>query len=150
MGFPDCPSALTAKLNPDSGFYDITIAHSFWNYEFHFECKNLDETSGLINKYVYYDRGRGKFDGGVYRYFNGKYSQKENFGGMLGYILKGKTSAIKAKICKKLEEKYTITPEGDLHRIIDSSIEKNNFTFESLHNRNSQEFSIHHLLFVLN
>jgi hypothetical protein len=136
------------------GNYDITISNTYWkNKNFHFECKNLDSSKDLVNKYVYDNtykkdkKNENKFDGGVYRYFNGKYAQKLNFGGMIGFVLKGEVSIAKNEIIAKLNEKFNTTPDGDLIRVIDNSIEQNNFTFDSYHIRFNSEFVIHHLLF---
>jgi len=135
------------------GLYDISFLHSYWNKDFHFECKNLDDSNDLLNKYVCYNtykKASGNdniFDGGVLRYFNGKYSQNFNFGGMLGFILNGDTLVIKDKITSKLKENLKTSPEGDLLKISDNSIDQNNFTFDSYHNRFNSEFMLHHVLF---
>jgi hypothetical protein len=137
------------------GLYDISFLHSFWDKEFHFECKNLDSSQDLINKYVCYNtykkdhHNKNIFDGGVLRYFNGKYAQNIDFGGMIGFVLSGDTQSVKKSIFNKLKEKINSTPEGDLLRIIDDSIDQNDFTFDSYHNRSDSEFTIHHLLFNL-
>ena len=149
------------NINDDSsvlGFYDITISNTYWLKEkdnnkekvrFHFECKNLKNNEDLLNKYVCFNTYKipNPFDGGVYRYFNGKYAQDQNFGGMIGFILEGDLQTIKNKLCKKLETKFDLSPEGDLKEIKHNSIEGNNFTFDSLHNRFDSEFVLHHLLF---
>jgi len=130
------------------GNYDLTIHSTNWKRKnFHFECKNLDDKQDLVNKYVCYNQGHSTFDGGVYRYFNGKYAQNLDFGGMIGFLLKGDLADVKDKIKKKLRSKFDITPEGDLIDIIDNSIEENDFTFDSYHTRFNKEFLIHHLLF---
>jgi len=130
------------------GYYDITIHSTNWkNKNFHFECKNLNKTQDSINKYVYYNTGNQVFDGGVYRYFNGKYAQNGSFGGMIGFVLEGNYLNIKTKIHEKLNEKFDITPEGDLTDIVDNSIQQNDFTFDSYHKRFDSEFVVHHLLF---
>lgn len=142
------------------GIYDISIEHSYWVNEeflpvsFDFECKNLDSSQDLINKYVNYNtyekdsNGNCKFDGGVLRYFNGKYAQDQDFGGMIGFVLKGDLSEQKNKILLKLKDKFNTSPDGDLiEPIMDNSIEGNHFTFDSIHNRNNKVFILHHLLF---
>lgn len=130
------------------GNYDITIHNTYWkNKDFYFECKNLDNKQSLVNKYVCYNQGHSKFDGGVYRYFNGKYAQNLDFGGMIGFILEGNVLSIKDKIKKKLEIKFDISPEGDLIEINDASIEGCDFTFDSKHKRFNKGFLLHHLLF---
>lgn len=133
------------------GIYDVSILHSFWKNGtdevcFDFECKNLDSTSDLVNKYVFYDKGKKNYDGGVYRYFNGKYAQNQNFGGMIGFILSGEIKSIKSSLFKKLNSKFDLSPEGDLKQIIENSIEENEFTFDSIHNRSSNDFTLHHFL----
>lgn len=130
------------------GNYDITIHCTNWgSKDFHFECKNLDSSQDLVNKYVCYNQGHLVFDGGVYRYFNGKYAQSLNFGGVIGFVLEGNVLDTKSKIKKKLADKFDITPEGDLLAIKDNSVEGNEFTFDTTHNRKSKTFLIHHLLF---
>lgn len=130
------------------GNYDITIHSSNWkNKDFHFECKNLNKTKNLINKYVCYNMGHSVYDGGVYRYFNGKYAQSLNFGGMIGFLLDGNISETKSKIKMKLEQRFDVTPEGDLVEVRDNSIGGNVFTFDSEHIRDGNSFLLHHLLF---
>ena len=119
------------------GYYDITIHSTDWKSKnFHFECKNLKEDTDLIREYV---------KNGVYRFFNGKYAQNQDFGGMIGFILEGNYLNIKTKIHEKLKEKFDISPEGDLIKI--NNNKNNDFTFDSYHNRKKKEFVIHHLLF---
>lgn len=136
------------------GNYDITINNTYWkNQDFYFECKNLDGSKDLVDKYVCYNtykkdaNNENIFDGGVLRYFNGKYAQKLNFGGMIGFIINGDCNTIKTAILKKLTDQFLISPDGNLIRIKDNSIEENTFTFDSLHTRLCKEFTIHHLLF---
>ncbi len=136
------------------GNYDITIHNTYWkNQDFYFECKNLDGSQNLTNKYVCYNtykkdtNNENIFDGGVLRYFNGKYAQSLVFGGMIGFVLEGDSTEIKNNLVTKLNEKLSTTPEGDLIKITDRSIGGNNFTFDSLHRRLDKEFTIHHLLF---
>ncbi|OFX89940.1 MAG: hypothetical protein A2W99_08750 [Bacteroidetes bacterium GWF2_33_16] len=135
------------------GYYDITISNTYWrNKNFYFECKNLDDSDVLVNKYVYfntYKKGTNNenvFDGGVFRYFNGKYAQKSSFAGMIGFVLEGDVLNTKNRIISKLNEKFNTTPDGDLIRVIENSVEQNNFTFDSYHYRFNSEFVIHHLL----
>ncbi len=133
------------------GNYDITICSTIWESQnFYFECKNLDKSQDLVNKYVYYNKGHNVFDGGVYRFFNGKYAQQQDFGGMIGFVLEGGVLEVKKKIITKLNEKFDITPEGDLIEITDKSIKDNDFTFDSIHNRFNKSFILHHILLKLN
>ncbi|HET7118211.1 MAG TPA: hypothetical protein VFI29_17065 [Hanamia sp.] len=128
------------------GNYDITIHNTYWSSDFHFECKNLTPKANLINEYVYVS---SKKDGGIYRYFNGKYAQSQNFGGMLGFVLEGDIHVIKDKIIEKMKVPFDISSEGDLLETELNSIENNDFTFNSIHNRLGQNFKLHHLLFKL-
>lgn len=135
------------------GNYDITIHNTYWkNQDFYFECKNLDGSKNLTDKYVCCNTykkdssGQNIFDGGVLRYFNGKYAQSLSFGGMIGFVLSGDSIKIKSSLVTRLKENLNTTPEGDLIKIADNSIEGNNFTFDSLHKRLEKEFTIHHLL----
>ena len=66
---------------------------------------------------------------------------------MIGFVLDGDSNNIKAEILQKLNEKFKISPEGNLISTKDNSIEENPFTFDSLHSRQNKEFTIHHLLF---
>lgn len=136
------------------GNYDITIHNTYWkNQDFFFECKNLDGSQNLTDKYVCYNTykkniiGQNIFDGGVLRYFNGKYAQNQPFGGLIGFILAGDFGKIKFNLVSKLKQNLITTPEGDLIRVNDCSIEGNEFTFDSIHKRKDTEFTVHHLLF---
>ncbi len=119
------------------GFYDLKIQHSYWGKYFSFECKNLDSTSkaptsSSINEYVY---NKSKQDGGVYRYMIGKYARDFNFGGMIGFIIKGKTDIIIEEIIKKLRLVFDKNSVGELtdKSIVRNAIENNNNTFNSMH-----------------
>lgn len=147
--FSLCFKAFGEPTNDEDveGSYDIVIDNTYWKNKFYFECKNLDNTQDLINKYIFYKMTPTKNDGGVYRYFNGKYAQNQNFGGMIGFVLEGETKSIKNKIIEKLNTKFDTSPNGDLKQIIDNSIEGNTFTFNSIHYRANTDFILHHLLF---
>ncbi|MBV7270675.1 hypothetical protein [Winogradskyella luteola] len=139
------------------GYYDIKISNTFWknkNY-FPFECKNLilNSKKKHTNKYVYYKLNKNKYDGGAYRYFNGKYAQLQDFGGMLGFVLNDDLQDIKNKIIEKLKIKFDTSPSGDLidkNGIEYDGISGNNFTFSSTHYRNGTKFKLFHILFPLN
>ncbi len=142
----------------DVGFYDIKFQHSDWvNLKskqvkyYSIECKNLtlDATKNHISEYVYVN---SKKDGGVYRYFNGKYAQNQNFGGMLGFVLDENLHLIKDKIIEKLKLPFDKPPQGNLieNGILLNSIEGNDFTFNSIHKRFDGNFTLHHFLFDFN
>lgn len=48
---------------------------------------------------------------------------------MIGFILDGDSNNIKAEILKKLNEKFQISPEGDLISTKDNSIEEKTIHF---------------------
>jgi hypothetical protein len=137
------------------GFYDLKFQHSDWvNLEteklkyYCFECKNLYSKKNYIDEYVL---NSAKDDGGVFRYFNGKYAQEQSFGGLLGFILDDNIDVIKKNIIDKLRTTFTLSKDGTLMKdgIIMNSIENNSFTFDSLHMRNGETFRLHHFLFKL-
>lgn len=137
------------------GFYDMKFQHSDWvdieNEKIKYysiECKNLNKKALSIDEYVY---NKSKKDGGVYRHFNGKYAQFNNFGGMLGFVLDGEIDKIKNSIISKLNISTDLSPEGDLIEkgVELNSIEGNTFTFTSKHKRKGDEFILHHFLFKL-
>ncbi len=143
------------------GFYDLKFQHSYWNYTktyFAFECKNLGRTKSVsfsksINEYVYV-KEKNREDGGMYRYFIGKYASDINFGGMIGFVV-GKTekSVIEALI-GKIYSVYENNSVGKLtkEKIIRSSIFENANTFDSIHIRKNsetkenEEFRLHHII----
>jgi hypothetical protein len=139
------------------GNYDIVISNTLWGKDFNLECKNLNLESpnsnqNLICKYVFYQYQKDlktEYDGGVYRYFNGKYAQNQNFGGMLGFVLDGDINIIKERIIEKLKIPFDRTPQGDLieNGIVLNSVEGNDFTFNSVHKRFDGDFTLHHFLF---
>ncbi|PZO22184.1 MAG: hypothetical protein DCE86_18395 [Flavobacteriaceae bacterium] len=135
------------------GFYDIKFEHSDWvnlrtqkRQYYSIECKNLNSSNPCIDEYVF---NSSKRDGGVYRYFNGKYSQENNYGGMLGFVLEGEIAKIKEALISKMKIPFDNSPEGDLLEdgILLNSIESNEFTFNSKHKRRTEYFTLHHFLF---
>lgn len=147
--FSLCFRAFGENTNDEDveGSYDITIHNTYRQNDFYFECKNLDRSQDLINKYVSYKKTPTKNDGGIYRYFNGKYAQNQNFGGMLGFVLDGKMNTIIQKIIEKMKKPFDIAPEGNLLNTELNSIERYDFTFNSIHERKGDTFKLHHLLF---
>ncbi|MBW1616731.1 MAG: hypothetical protein JRJ49_09420 [Deltaproteobacteria bacterium] len=135
-----------------SGFYDLKFEHSDWRGKyFSFECKNLGaaskaSTTSTIKEYVY---NKSTQDGGVYRYMIGKYARDFNFGGMIGFIIKGETDIIIEEIIKKLH-RVSNDNIGKLtdKSIVRNSIENNKNTFNSIHIRakGNKEFTLHHIM----
>lgn len=81
-------------------------------------------------------------------YLIDKYAVKQDFGGMIGFLLKGDIEEIKEKIKKALEELKDKIGFGNLEDFKDKSIEENTFTFESIHIRkNGEQITLHHIIF---
>jgi len=143
------------KCNSE-GFYDLKIQHSDWQQKyFSFEAKNLGKIKSMsqsasIDEYVYV---KSKNDGGMYRYFTGKYACELNFGGMLGFVI-GKHKDIINKLKGKIKKVYD---NNDIGKLIDkkmvlNSIENNVNTFSTIHKRQndnselSNTFILHHII----
>ncbi len=151
------------------GYHDLRFVHSAWDQDFIFECKcigssknksenpQVDMQESDLKQYVY-NHSKTKPDGGVYRYLTGKYAynsntkQALNFGGMIGFLLKGNIERTIEKICDRLEtEKYGKEnyPEPTITR---QSIENQPFTFNSSHQRfiaqkpDAKDILLHHLI----
>ncbi len=82
---------------------------------FVFECKRMDERPSTISKYVYRkptSSAKEKEDkGGLYRFLINKYAANKNFGGMIGFVIKGENKKVIAKIKKRILE-LTITEQN--------------------------------------
>lgn len=87
------------------GRTDLKLQASGWKKYFVFECKKLDGGSGLSRKYI---------KKGLVRFCNGKYGvdfdgstiireRTPNFGGMIGYVVKGEISTIVNDIRKRVQ-----------------------------------------------
>lgn len=142
------------------GFYDLKFQHSFWNNTesyFAFECKNLGKTKSMtcsksISEYVYV-KEKSREDGGMYRYFTGKYACEMNFGGMIGFVV-GKIENPIVALIDKIYSVYDNNLVGKLtkEKIIKNSISGNHNTFDSIHLRQNietkqdEEFWLHHIL----
>jgi hypothetical protein len=66
---------------------------------------------------------------------------------MLGFVLAGEVNTIIQKIIEKMNSPFDITPEGNLLNTELHSIVGNDFTFNSIHERKGDTFTLHHLLF---
>ena len=140
------------------GFYDLKFEHSQWRKKyFSFEAKNLGKTKNMsssksIKEYVYI-KEKSREDGGMYRYFIGKYACEMNFGGMIGFIV-GKIENPIVALIDKIYSVYDNNLVGKLtkEKIIKNSISGNHNTFDSIHLRQNietkqdEEFWLHHIL----
>jgi len=138
------------------GYYDLKFQHSDWsNKYFSFEAKNLGKIGSVsfnksINEYVYV---KNKNDGGMYRYFIGKYACDMDFGGMIAFVV-GKAENTIPKLVDKIYSVYDKESVGMLtgEKIIDNSISGNSITFDSIHQRKNyttdqqEEFHLHHII----
>ncbi len=154
------------------GYYDLKFGRSNWGNDdknspyFAFECKCLENSTSLKH-YIFYENlfpvekypnKKTPHDGGIYRYLTGKYAYDSdlnttiNFGGMIGFLLKGNIEKTIDNICDKLQtEKYGkenyLKPE-----ITRQSIENQSFTFDSSHQRfiaekpNADPILLHHII----
>jgi hypothetical protein len=141
------------------GFYDLKFQHSDWQRKyFSFEAKNLGKVGSIsfnksISEYVYVKKKNKDDDGGMYRYFIGKYACEMNFGGMIGFVI-GKAEKTIPKLVDKIYFVYDKDSVGTLidEKIIDSSIFGNSNTFDSIHQRKNyttgqkEEFHLHHII----
>lgn len=153
----------TINLEPSTegyseGFYDLKFEHSQWRKKyFSFEAKNLGKTKSMsssksINEYVYI-KEKEREDGGMYRYFTGKYACEMKFGGMMGFIV-GKIENPIVALIDKIYSVYDNNLVGKLtkEKIIKNSISGNHNTFDSIHLRQNiktkqdEEFWLHHIL----
>lgn len=116
------------------GYYDIKFEPPklLWGKYISFEAKLLSASESKINQYVYVE-SKGKPNGGVYRYImNEKYSAKQNFGGMLGYIQSGKPEKVIEKVKTKLKSTSQINLQKPETLLLKEKIPN---YFESLHKR---------------
>jgi hypothetical protein len=142
------------------GYYDLKIDHSDWaiNKYFVFEAKNLGKAKSMsaaksINEYVYI-KEKDIEDGGIYRYFIGKYVKELNFAGMIGFVIGGIDDPV-GKLITKINLIYDNESSiGNLveEKIIKNSIAENPNTFDSIHLRQNSEtkrdevFRLHHII----
>ena len=140
------------ETETDIGFYDIEFMHSMWHHEnrvkkhFVFECKNLEDNNYYYKEYIFNNN-----DGGVFRFVNGKYCSDMDFGGMIGFVLKGNIQKIRQNIIAQLKViKINTTNNADYFEpeIIENTIFNLPNTFDSLHYRNILlPIKLHHILF---
>jgi len=141
------------------GYYDLKFQHSQWHDKyFSFEAKNIGKikrmtVSKSINEYVYI-KEKDRENGGMYRYFIGKYSGELNFGGMIGFVI-GEVDNPVRKVIEKINSVYDNDVSiGRLieEKIIENSIAENPNTFDSVHLRQNSEtkqnevFRLHHII----
>lgn len=88
------------------GRTDIKLEVSRWKKYFVFECKRLDGGNGLSGKYI--QKGLIRFCDGKYCVdFDGRTINPErtpNFGGMIGYVVKGEIPTILDDIRKRVQQ----------------------------------------------
>jgi hypothetical protein len=128
------------------GRIDLRLTHGYRSdVYFAFECKRLNvvdkngTTNSLASDYVG-DDGMKRFVGVTPKYANGLKQ-----GGMIGYVMNGKTlTAIKA-VDKQIMKNYIDLQMKSPNGLSSSSISSNGLIKESLHHLPNQEFTIHHV-----
>ena len=155
-----CMQGIRLSLEPKVyyekvGFYDLKFVHSDWlnsktetEKYYAFECKNIDNSTGSIKEYVYNPTNE---DGGMHRYFNGKYAQEQDYGGMIGFVIQGTATNAKDRITKCITSVFKDRAEGKLlpEGLKSNTIKGNDFTFSSLHKRMGATFTLNHILFEI-
>lgn len=126
------------------GYDDIKFQSSLWNIGrsfFVFECKLMDETVTKVKEYTYHPATQSKEeDGGLYRFLINKYAANKEFGGMIGFVVKGKINNVIINVKNKISE-LKITENslefGQLTEpeILNKTIAGNRDTFLSEHIR---------------
>ncbi|OLP16963.1 hypothetical protein BST81_18440 [Leptolyngbya sp. 'hensonii'] len=127
------------------GRIDLRLTHGYRsNVYFAFECKRLNivskngKTSSLANEYVV--SGMARFVGS-----NPQYARTLTQGGMIGYVMNGKTeNAIKA-VDKQVKKHYIDLQMTSASGLGSSSRSLKKLVKESLHNLPHQEFTLHHV-----
>jgi len=145
---------LEPKTDSLKGYYDLQFLHSDWDKYFAFEAKNLGKIkrmtqSASINEYIY---NPTKKDGGMYRFFTGKYACDLEFGGMLGFVIGEIKGDIMQEILSRIQDIYSTNSNGKLidDKFILNSISGNKNTLTTIHSRNGKKFKLYHILVYLN
>jgi hypothetical protein len=151
------------KDTEQEGYNDIIFETTLWNKGksyFVFECKIMNETKEAITEYVYRKPTPSKkTNGGLYRFLTSKYASGKDFGGMIGFVLKGRAAEVINKLKKRIFE-LRITEDnitfGELtdKKLLEKKIKENKHTFLSKHtriNKDTNEITtpilIYHILF---
>jgi hypothetical protein len=127
------------------GRIDLRLTHGYRSdVYFAFECKRLNiiskngKISSLANEYVV--SGMARFVGS-----NPQYARSLTQGGMIGYVMNGKTAnAIKA-VDKQVKKHYIDLQMTSASGLGSSSRSLKNLVKESLHNLPHQKFTLHHV-----
>ena len=104
--------------------------------KFTVECKRLFKESSRNEEYV---------NEGVKRFFDLKYSEKESYVGMIGFVVSGKIVTITNHLMGKIKDySFVLSHESFLRqKCVDWE-----FSFQSMHNRvNKTKIHIYHLFF---
>lgn len=133
-----------SKGTAQEGYDDIKFRSILWNTGrsyFVFECKLMDETATRTKEYTYNPTTKSKkADGGLYRFLINKYAANKEFGGMIGFVVKGKINNVIINVKNKISE-LKITENslefGQLTEpeILNKTIAGNRETFLSEHIR---------------
>jgi hypothetical protein len=127
------------------GRIDLRLTHGYRSdVYFAFECKRLNiiskngRTSSLANEYVV--SGMARFVGS-----NPQYARSLTQGGMIGYVMNGKTANAIQAVDKQVKKHYIDLQMTSASGLGSSSRSLKNLVKESLHNLPHQEFTLHHV-----
>jgi len=111
------------------------IVFSTMGLEFVIECKRLQSAET-----VYLEEG-------IKRFIDLKYAEKDDFAGMLGFIIGGNPEKIVANLKEKVK---TYHPSKDMEKWLAKTCAEHDLSFQSKHLRsNNTEIHIFHLFFDL-
>lgn len=135
---------LKSEGTDQEGYDDIKFQSNLWNVGrsfFVFECKLMDESETKTKEYTYRSATQSKeADGGLYRFLINKYAANKEFGGMIGFVVKGKINNVIRNVKNRISE-LKITENslefGQLTEpeILNKTIAGNRETFLSEHIR---------------
>ncbi len=120
----------TEKRRTDIGFFMTGIGN------FTFECKRLFKERSKNEEYI---------TEGMKRFIDLKYSEKESYAGMVGFIISGNILAIVNDVNAKVKDYFLVLTQSDL---LTKTCVDWDYSFQSKHNRmNNTQIHIYHLFF---
>lgn len=109
------------------------ICFSMSGFEFVVECKRLEFAD---HRYI---------EEGIKRFIELKYAEKDNFAGMLGFIISGNPYNIVESLKTKIKEYY---PDSDMEFFLTQKVLGQALSFQSRHQRlNQKDIHLYHLFF---
>ena len=109
------------------------ICFSMSGLEFVIECKRLESAD---NQYI---------EEGVQRFINLKYAEKDEFAGMIGFIISGNPSQIVRNLKEKVRD---CSPSESMDLLLEQKCIGHELSFQSSHKRlNDKDIHLYHLFF---